>query len=112
MKVIVPENRMVGLIDKFLLSLRPQVFNLEKFEMKFKENLFAYKFSDPNENKTYFWFNLSDPFDDYPSEVFPVLQVDHELYEDIVRLFGSYNAYYIIDWFEKTYGYRAETVVI
>ena len=70
----------------------------------------GYKLLDETDKISYFWFLLEDPFETTPEEDFPQLQVEHHLYQDVVSMFGEDGVEYLIEWFEKQYGLKANTI--
>ena len=110
MKYIITDNRFIKLINNYLQIKYPEVFDLTRLAMRMNQQIVGYSFRDDMEDKAYFWFNIEDPFVRGLEEDYPQLQVENNLYQDVIDMFGEEGVEYLIDWFEKYYGLRAKQI--
>jgi hypothetical protein len=55
-----------------------------------------------------YWFY--NPYDVNSTELFPELQLNGEIFNDIEETFGEDNMGYVLDWFNKTFGLEAQSI--
>jgi hypothetical protein len=102
MKYIITENRMIDLVEKLIHTAYPK-FN--------KKDAKVLKWNDDNEGSYYEYYDgeTGRPFAKYwtwGSE----LQLHHELFNDLENYFGEDNVEYILDWFNREFNQKAESV--
>lgn len=112
MKYLIKEIRLINLIGKYIEAKYPKIFELKPKKAWHQENgNYAIMFiddSNPNSNFMYWKFNPYLPNDD--TAIYPELQLNQELFEDIESVFGEENLSYVMEWFNKTFGFEAQSI--
>jgi hypothetical protein len=111
MKYLINESKLVKLIGKYIEARYPELMRLES-RKAFHQGAGHYGniFFDPSQKDNVFIYWFYNPYDVNSNELFPELQLNLEIFNDIEETFGEENMGYVLDWFNKTFGLEAQSI--
>jgi hypothetical protein len=111
MKYLINESRLVKLIGKYIEARHPEVMRVDS-RKAFHQGAGHYGniFFDPSQRSNVFIYWLFNPYDVNSTELFPEIQLNGEIFNDIEETFGEENMGYVIEWFNKTFGLEAQSI--
>jgi hypothetical protein len=111
MKYLINESKLTKLIGKYIEARHPEVMRVES-KKSFHQSTGHYGniFFDPLSNSNVFIYWLYNPYDVNSAEIYPELQLNGEIFNDIESVFGEENMSYVIEWFNKTFDLNAESI--
>ena len=111
MKYLINESRLVKLIGKYIEARYPELMRLES-RKAFHQGTghYANIFFDPSLKGNVFIYWFYNPYDVNSTELFPEIQLNGEIFNDIEETFGEENMGYVIEWFNKTFGLEAQSI--
>jgi hypothetical protein len=111
MKYLINESKLVKLIGKYIEARHPEVMRVEREKAWHQgKGHYADIFSDPSQRSNVFIYWLFNPYDDESAELYPELQLNGEIFNDIESVFGEDSLGYVIEWFNKTFGLEAQSI--
>lgn len=111
MKYLINESKFVKLIGKYIEARYPEIMRLE-YRKSFHQGTghYANIFFDPSKKENVFIYWLYNPYDVNSAELFPEIQLNLEIFNDIEEMFGEENMGYVIEWFNKTFDLEAQSI--